>query len=313
MAANEEFLRANYNQLCRFCLKHTKTTQNFAKLIDDPLECENLRLLGIEVRKNTPFHMSVSLLPCSFKMSTIDGLPNVVCTNCYDFIHELNEFHRICRESHRTLADLHTVNLEIQQEFDNEEADCESYELLEVVDTMDHEAAPSTNKHEDTTDRINGRLYRQCSVCGKIIKNLKEHLLTHTQVKKYQCHHCNKLFGDKSNMAKHMRIHFNIRNYVCQICARTFIIASSLRKHLTTHKDKVPCNLCSRTFKNDKYLAIHYRTHTQDTAYECVACDRSFATESALISHNRIHDQNWKEPKRKRRPKQIVVIGVSRE
>jgi DNA-directed RNA polymerase subunit RPC12/RpoP len=190
---------------------------------------------------------------------------------------------------------------------DDETEDFRNYELLEVVYASDPEETP---KGEDTNYRNNGRQYKQCSICGKIIKNLKEHMLTHTQLKNYQCHHCNKTFGCKSNMAKHMRIHFNIRNYICQVCARTFIIASSLRKHLKTHKEKVPCNLCSRTFKNEKYLAIHFRTHTLNTAYECVTCHRSFATEPALISHNRIHNRNRKEPKRQRRPREIVVISV---
>jgi hypothetical protein len=149
-----------------------------------------------------------------------------------------------------------------------------------------HEKYRHYGKFSDVENyRIKGRQYRQCNICGKIIKNLKEHLITHTNVKNFQCHHCERLFGDKSNMAKHMRIHFNIRNYICQICARTFIIASTLRKHMKIHRDKVQCTVagCPRMFKNENFLTIHLRTHTLDSAYTCEICKRVFATESALI------------------------------
>jgi hypothetical protein len=57
MAANdnESYLRANYEKLCRFCLKRTRNKENFNKLIANSAECQKMyELMGFDVSMRHP-------------------------------------------------------------------------------------------------------------------------------------------------------------------------------------------------------------------------------------------------------------------
>jgi hypothetical protein len=57
MAANdnESYLRANYEKLCRFCLKRTRNKEHFNKLIANSEECQKMyELMGFDVSMQHP-------------------------------------------------------------------------------------------------------------------------------------------------------------------------------------------------------------------------------------------------------------------
>ncbi|VDN88284.1 unnamed protein product [Brugia pahangi] len=51
------------------------------------------------------------------------------------------------------------------------------------------------------------RKKRRCNVCQKEVKNMKEHMMTHTGEKPYSCSICKKNFAQPHIVKKHMVIH----------------------------------------------------------------------------------------------------------
>ena len=92
---------------------------------------------------------------------------------------------------------------------------------------------------------------RPCDHCGKVCSskaalarhirkrfkcksNLK-HILTHSDVKNFECLECGKKFQRKSNLNTHMLIHTDVKNFECFECGKKFKHKSGLNEHMLTH------------------------------------------------------------------------------
>jgi hypothetical protein len=49
--------------------------------------------------------------------------------------------------------------------------------------------------------------------------------------KPFSCSHCSRAFADRSNLRAHLQTHSDVKKYQCQACARTFSRMSLLHKH----------------------------------------------------------------------------------
>ncbi|KAG7275989.1 hypothetical protein CRUP_028546 [Coryphaenoides rupestris] len=47
----------------------------------------------------------------------------------------------------------------------------------------------------------------------------------------FSCPHCNRAFADRSNLRAHLQTHAEVKKYQCGVCARTFSRMSLLQKH----------------------------------------------------------------------------------
>lgn len=47
----------------------------------------------------------------------------------------------------------------------------------------------------------------------------------------FSCPHCNRAFADRSNLRAHLQTHAEVKKYQCGICSRTFSRMSLLQKH----------------------------------------------------------------------------------
>lgn len=52
--------------------------------------------------------------------------------------------------------------------------------------------------------------------------------------KPFSCTHCNRAFADRSNLRAHLQTHSDVKKYQCKTCSRTFSRMSLLHKHEET-------------------------------------------------------------------------------
>uniref|UniRef100_A0A1A9VP84 C2H2-type domain-containing protein n=1 Tax=Glossina austeni TaxID=7395 RepID=A0A1A9VP84_GLOAU len=84
----------------------------------------------------------------------------------------------------------------------------------------------------------------KCELCEKAFKtrrNMKMHLLTHSDVKPHPCPECGKSFRRADKLRDHRRrVHSELRPYKCTECDKSFKYASVLRAHRHTHSGEKP-------------------------------------------------------------------------
>lgn len=121
-------------------------------------------------------------------------------------------------------------------------------------------------KHKHTNKDCHYKLL--CSICGRKVispKDLKIHMMSHTQEKSYQCQQCDKRYKTPGALLTHVRY---------------------------THEDKrpFPCNVCFKAFHTKVILQNHMRTHTGERPFSCTVCGRAFGSKSILKTHMKTHD-----------------------
>jgi uncharacterized Zn-finger protein len=67
---------------------------------------------------------------------------------------------------------------------------------------------------------------------------LRDHILKHTQIKKYNCPECNVSFARKSRLKIHMMIHKGVKPFQCNICQKQFREKSNFNFHMKKHNKK---------------------------------------------------------------------------
>lgn len=77
-----------------------------------------------------------------------------------------------------------------------------------------------------------------CTVCDKKFNrksNLKDHMITHSDVKPFSCETCQKRFTNASNLTKHKQLHENIKKFSCIVEScnyKKFSQKIHLQKHM---------------------------------------------------------------------------------
>lgn len=106
-----------------------------------------------------------------------------------------------------------------------------------------------------------------CRSCGKYFmsrQQLNQHMLVHTDIRKYKCTYCDRAFKQPSHLHQHHRIHTGDKPYRCPIagCSRAFPQQSNLNHHLRNHDKPAPppentCTLCMREYASETVLRSH--------------------------------------------------------
>ena len=82
--------------------------------------------------------------------------------------------------------------------------------------------------------------------------------LVHANIKNFECHVCNKKFGETSKLKHHVKsVHYGGKNYECQICATRFFTSQLLNyhyKHIHMKLKPFECHICKHTFAQESGL-----------------------------------------------------------
>ena len=80
-----------------------------------------------------------------------------------------------------------------------------------------------------------------CTICDKKFNrqsNLKDHMITHSDVKPFSCETCQKRFTNASNLTKHKHLHENIKKFSCIVESCNYKKFSQ-KIHLQKHMQRV--------------------------------------------------------------------------
>ncbi|XP_065088170.1 zinc finger protein 780B-like [Ochlerotatus camptorhynchus] len=128
-----------------------------------------------------------------------------------------------------------------------------------------------------------------CSICGKQVKKIKQHLKRHTNKRNWECSTCGARFKDRAILNNHERTHTNERNFPCrQGCDKRYKGQGDRDRHeKSVHLGIKPfvCVLCKESFVRDRDLRLHKRKHTGLKLYPCTYCSASFDKLSEFEEH----------------------------
>ncbi|KAL5019238.1 hypothetical protein ScPMuIL_004960 [Solemya velum] len=131
---------------------------------------------------------------------------------------------------------------EIDHNSDNDDSEDEE-ERVEVNDDdiKDEDFVRYNYKRVKFNAEEKGERPYTCEICGnkfREINVLRNHLLTHSNVREYCCtfEGCTYAFKTKGSLKRHMRRHTGERPYPCELCGRCFTEAGALTRHMKARK-----------------------------------------------------------------------------
>uniref|UniRef100_A0A8C6K7S9 C2H2-type domain-containing protein n=1 Tax=Nothobranchius furzeri TaxID=105023 RepID=A0A8C6K7S9_NOTFU len=173
---------------------------------------------------------------------------------------------------------------------------------------------PDLNPHEQTSDASETDVMKghstirssgfqkepksfNCDHCGKRLgrkSNLNRHIILHTGQKPFTCELCGKRFSQKANLNRHMTVHTGqkpLKHFSCELCGQRFSRNSTLNSHMRIHTGQKPfaCEFCGQRFSQNTNLSHHIRVHTGQKPFACELCGQRFSQKNTLIRHTRVH------------------------
>jgi len=151
-------------------------------------------------------------------------------------------------------------------------------------------------------------LKTSCTVCGKSVHNIKDHMLLHSEPK-FQCETCPKKFKRESCLEHHRkRVHLNIREFKCPTCNKEFSAERHLKQHTLVHTGLKlhTCELCGTSFKQKPHLKSHIK-HVHEGVkrikidrnmnVQCGKCGKLCFNQQSLQIHEKTHTGSLAERK----------------
>lgn len=139
----------------------------------------------------------------------------------------------------------------------------------------------------------------RCPLCPYVTKfhyRLKNHMLTHSEERRFECALCLTKFRHHHTLKNHMRTHTDEKPYKCELCPYRANTKGALVCHMTNHTGakQYACGTCSYVTSRSADITKHLRVHTGDRPYKCDLCGYASACQSALYRHTRaLHGESW--------------------
>ncbi|XP_027737057.1 transcriptional repressor CTCFL isoform X5 [Empidonax traillii] len=130
-----------------------------------------------------------------------------------------------------------------------------------------------------------------CHLCPKAFRTatlLHNHVNTHTGTKPHKCSECDTAFVTRGELSRHRRYKHTLEKpFKCTVCEYCSVEASKMRRHIRSHTGErpYPCDLCSYASKDAYKLKRHMLTHTGEKRYECCVCRARFTQSGTMKIH----------------------------
>ena len=95
---------------------------------------------------------------------------------------------------------------------------------------------------------------------AKVHPQMKTDVEKRSSIRLYQCHKCDKVYGQKNDLERHVYIHDGLKPHVCQHCSKGFNDQNNLRNHvkrLHSEDKRMQCALCYKRFVHQEALKLH--------------------------------------------------------
>ncbi|XP_055691565.1 zinc finger protein 540-like [Lutzomyia longipalpis] len=120
----------------------------------------------------------------------------------------------------------------------------------------------------------------------KKFKTTKEFLSAYLKPGDTKCSLCGKEYKWKASLKRHVLTHSNIKEFECPKCPRAFVDNDRLKQHMQVHfQEKHKCKICGHFFKNRAYLRTHQKRHTDHMKYKCYMCGQRFVNYETIKLH----------------------------
>uniref|UniRef100_A0A182NTD9 C2H2-type domain-containing protein n=1 Tax=Anopheles dirus TaxID=7168 RepID=A0A182NTD9_9DIPT len=158
-------------------------------------------------------------------------------------------------------------------------------------DAIRQESSQGEENAISRSKRVIVRHPTQCTVCGKVVKSMSDHMKVHSIDKKYKCTFCDRSFAQSNNLTYHLRQHTGEKPYQCDLCDKQFINKLHLTSHQKCHTNdkEFQCEYCCKRFNHLGNLNKHQRVHSGERPYPCKFCARTFSNISNKKSHEKRH------------------------
>ncbi|XP_052233490.1 uncharacterized protein LOC127846353 isoform X3 [Dreissena polymorpha] len=145
----------------------------------------------------------------------------------------------------------------------------------------------------------------QCNDCGRMMKSktgFNEHVrVFHTKnAQVYTCPECNKQFKQRGNLRSHMFSHSEERKFACDICLKSFKYPDQLSRHKLEHRStvKFSCIICNKNFFRNTELKKHIELYHSGLVYVCGVCNARCGHRHTLVRHYK-----------RKHPDQVGLLG----
>lgn len=125
---------------------------------------------------------------------------------------------------------------------------------------------------------IQGPKMFNCEWCDKMYAThykLKQHLLSHSNLREFKCDQCDCAYNTKPRLRRHyIYNHTDHPTFDCEVCGWKFREKNNLKRHLRLHNGdyQAQCQICDKKFTANCHLKYHMNTaHSTETPYQ--VCD----------------------------------------
>ncbi|CAH0557987.1 unnamed protein product [Brassicogethes aeneus] len=277
---------------------------------------------------------SLALADMLMQMATLqitndDGLPTLVCLECYHQIISSYTFKRLCEQSDCNLRQylgkpLITKQMKEeptpppqQQQQQNDYSLLDSFGMdsssSESSDDDDYFLMPTTVPDNPADEKAIAQ--KQLLKAAKMQKgkmgkrkmmsknNGNGALMSSKKLLKRntnQCNVCKKQFVNMKSFRKHLRTHIEDRPFKCKLCPRGFTEENYLNNHMRTHvpDEQKPheCKTCNKRFIHPTLLSKHMLKHSGEKPFVCKICNKGCYAENSLLKHMKIHEKKEGDP-----------------